>query len=155
MASTMFISSACIALYVGVALLCLAVVFYPDLMRAYKHYRQTTIHRQKTTADTTYFTKHPVDNHEQEPVPRPRPSLQAGLLSRQEENVLALVCAGHTNREIAKLLSEGMTSEAIAHRLSISAHTVKTHRAHLYEKLKIESNASFYALASSTASQVP
>ena len=36
-----------------------------------------------------------------------------------------------------QLLSEGLTAEAIAHRLAISPRTVHTHLAHVYRKLGV------------------
>ncbi len=40
-------------------------------------------------------------------------------------------------REVLKLIAEGLTTKAIAHRLDISAKTADTHRVQLMERLKI------------------
>jgi len=57
-------------------------------------------------------------------------------LSEREHEVLRLLALGHTNQEIAKLLS-------------ISVRTVETHRAHLVRKLGLKTRAEIvrYALA--------
>jgi DNA-binding NarL/FixJ family response regulator len=57
-------------------------------------------------------------------------------LSEREQEVLHLLALGHTNQEIAKLLS-------------ISVRTVETHRAHLVRKLGVKTRAEIvrYALA--------
>jgi two-component system, NarL family, response regulator NreC len=64
------------------------------------------------------------------------PSVEAGLkgeeegkrplLSPRETEVLRLMALGHTNREIAE-------------QLSLSVRTVETHRAHIQQKLRLES----------------
>jgi two-component system response regulator NreC len=57
-------------------------------------------------------------------------------LSAREREVLRLLALGHTNQEIAK-------------RLYISVRTAETHRAHIMQKLRLESRAELvrYALA--------
>lgn len=45
----------------------------------------------------------------------------------------------HREKEVLKLLSEGMMHKAIADRLCISTHTVKTHRKNLLKKLNANS----------------
>ncbi len=49
-------------------------------------------------------------------------------------------------REVAGLLVQGCTSEAIALRLDISHHTVRDHRKHIFRKLGITSLAELFAL---------
>jgi DNA-binding NarL/FixJ family response regulator len=44
-------------------------------------------------------------------------------------------------REVAQLFSEGQTTQAIAHRLHLSAKTIATHREHIFSKLDIQSVA--------------
>ena len=44
-------------------------------------------------------------------------------------------------REVLALVIEGLTAKQIARRLELSPRTVETHRAHLSEKLKVESLA--------------
>jgi two-component system, NarL family, response regulator NreC len=57
-------------------------------------------------------------------------------LSEREREVLRLLALGHTNQEIAKMLY-------------ISVRTAETHRAHIMQKLRLESRAELvrYALA--------
>lgn len=50
------------------------------------------------------------------------------LLSRREREVLAMVCSGQTNREVAG-------------KLGLSVSTVETHRKHIIEKLDLHSTA--------------
>ncbi len=56
-----------------------------------------------------------------------------------ERNESALASLGITSREYDALciLEEGGTNKAIARSLDISPNTVKTHLAHLYEKLQV------------------
>jgi two-component system, NarL family, response regulator NreC len=58
------------------------------------------------------------------------------LLSPRETEVLRLMALGHTNREIAE-------------QLSLSVRTVETHRAHIQQKLRLDSRPELtrYALA--------
>ena len=44
-------------------------------------------------------------------------------------------------REILRLVAEGLTTKGIAARLRISARTVETHRSHLMDKLELRSVA--------------
>ena len=57
-------------------------------------------------------------------------------LSEREREVLRLLALGHTNQEIAKLIY-------------VSVRTAETHRAHIMQKLRLESRAALvrYALA--------
>lgn len=50
-------------------------------------------------------------------------------------------------REVAKLLLRGCSTDAVAMRLSISRHTVKDHRKHIFARLGISSLAELFALA--------
>ena len=61
---------------------------------------------------------------------------EADPLSDREREVLTLLALGHTNQEIAKLLY-------------ISVRTAETHRAHIMQKLRIQTRAELvrYALA--------
>ncbi len=43
------------------------------------------------------------------------------------------------------LLAEGLTNRAIAARLVVSVHTVRSHVAHLYDKLGVHSRAAAVA----------
>jgi two-component system response regulator NreC len=70
--------------------------------------------------------------------PRPRRArrAEADPLSDREREVLRLLALGHTNQEIAK-------------QLYISVRTAETHRAHIMQKLRLETRAELvrYALA--------
>lgn len=44
-------------------------------------------------------------------------------------------------REVAQLFSEGLSTQAIAQRLHLSAKTISTHREHIFSKLDIQSVA--------------
>lgn len=50
-------------------------------------------------------------------------------------------------REVAELLLRGCSSDTVALRLSISRHTVKDHRKHIFARLGISSLAELFALA--------
>jgi DNA-binding NarL/FixJ family response regulator len=65
-----------------------------------------------------------------------RARAEADPLSDREREVLRLLALGHTNQEIAKMLY-------------ISVRTAETHRAHIMQKLHLESRADLvrYALA--------
>jgi two-component system response regulator NreC len=65
-----------------------------------------------------------------------RKRAEADPLSDREREVLRLLALGHTNQEIAKMLY-------------ISVRTAETHRAHIMQKLRLESRAELvrYALA--------
>jgi len=56
-----------------------------------------------------------------------------------EKNVKALATLGITNREydVLCLLEQGRTNKEIARSLGISPNTVKSHLAHLYDKLTV------------------
>ena len=64
-----------------------------------------------------------------------RAKAEADPLSDREREVLRLLALGHTNQEIAK-------------RLYLSVRTVETHRAHVMQKLRLETRAELvrYAL---------
>jgi DNA-binding CsgD family transcriptional regulator len=55
-------------------------------------------------------------------------------LSDREREVLRLLALGHTNQEIAK-------------RLYISVRTAETHRAHIMQKLRLQTRADLVAYA--------
>ncbi|MGZ4408496.1 MAG: response regulator transcription factor [Gaiellaceae bacterium] len=59
---------------------------------------------------------------------------KADPLSEREREVLRLLAVGHTNQEIAK-------------RLYISVRTVETHRAHVMQKLRLQTRADLVAYA--------
>jgi DNA-binding CsgD family transcriptional regulator len=58
-------------------------------------------------------------------------------------------------RQVAELMLQGCTSEAIALRLRISCHTVKDYRKQIFRKLRISSLAEFFALSRQPAPQPP
>ena len=61
------------------------------------------------------------------------------------ENVLAVLT--DREREIMRLVSEGLPNKAIARRLSISEGTIKVHLHHIYQKLEINNRTVLAALA--------
>jgi DNA-binding NarL/FixJ family response regulator len=65
-----------------------------------------------------------------------RAAAEADPLSDREREVLRLLALGHTNQEIAKMLY-------------ISVRTAETHRAHIMQKLRLETRAELvrYALS--------
>jgi RNA polymerase sigma factor (sigma-70 family) len=80
------------------------------------------------------------------------PLLRSELgLSREErngtvaENVLAVLT--DREREIMRLVSEGLSNKAIARRLNISHGTIKVHLHHMYQKLEINNRTVLAALA--------
>jgi ATP/maltotriose-dependent transcriptional regulator MalT len=60
---------------------------------------------------------------------------------RFERNEAAINALGLTRREMEtlSLLAEGLSNKEIARRLDRSPNTVKTHAAHLYAKLEVQS----------------
>ena len=52
-----------------------------------------------------------------------------------------------TEREVVKLLAEGLTNPQIAERLYIGRGTVKTHVAHIFAKLGVSTRAELASLA--------
>jgi len=58
-------------------------------------------------------------------------------------------------RQVAELMLQGCTSEAIALRLQISCHTVKDYRKQIFRKLRISSLAELFALSRRPAPQPP
>ena len=61
------------------------------------------------------------------------------------ENVLAVLT--DREREIMRLVSEGLSNKAIARRLNISHGTIKVHLHHMYQKLEINNRTVLAALA--------
>ena len=79
------------------------------------------------------------------------PMLRSELvLAREErnaavtENVLAVLT--DREREIMRLVSEGLSNKAIARRLNISHGTIKVHLHHMYQKLEINNRTVLAAL---------
>ena len=71
------------------------------------------------------------------------PNLATGLVSTYLEDTREGAFHGLTTREreVAELLIEGSSNQEIALALSISATTVQTHRAHIFEKLELRNHA--------------
>ena len=73
------------------------------------------------------------------------------ILSREErndavaENLVAMLT--DREREIMRLVSEGLSNKAIARRLNISQGTIKVHLHHIYQKLEIDNRTVLAALA--------
>lgn len=57
------------------------------------------------------------------------------------EEKLVEISLSSREAEVLQLISKGLTSKAIAEKLFISINTVKTHRKHLLEKLKVNNTA--------------
>ena len=72
-----------------------------------------------------------------------RPTLPAGP-RRAEEDPLS-----DREREVLRLLALGYTNQEIAKQLFISVRTAETHRAHIMQKLSLQSRAELvrYAMA--------
>jgi two-component system nitrate/nitrite response regulator NarL len=73
------------------------------------------------------------------------------VLSREQRNdaVAESVLAVLTDREreIMRLVSEGLSNKAIARRLNIAHGTIKVHLHHMYQKLEINNRTVLAALA--------
>lgn len=77
------------------------------------------------------------------------PSLQSGVFTEihaREVNVDRPVLTAR-EREILGLIADGMTAPAIGEQLFLSTATIKTHLAHLYEKLGVSDRAAAVAEA--------
>jgi DNA-binding CsgD family transcriptional regulator len=70
-------------------------------------------------------------------------------------SVAPLASLSTRERQVAELMFEGCTSEAIALRLQISCHTVKDYRKQIFRKLRISSLAELFALSRRPAPQPP
>src|SRR5262245_5537172 len=81
-------------------------------------------------------------------VPRPSPGLvpagREGNFAIAENGLAALT---DREREIMRLVSEGLSNKAIARRLNISQGTIKVHLHHIYQKLEINNRTVLAALA--------
>lgn len=66
------------------------------------------------------------------------------------DNVLAVLT--EREREIMRLVSEGLSNKAIARRLTLSQGTIKVHLHHIYRKLEINNRTVLAALAMSQRS---
>jgi len=76
------------------------------------------------------------------------PELQAGIAGEirlREVNFKPVL--SDRERETLKLVAEGLTAPDIGKRLHLSTGTVKTHLAHLYEKLEVSERAAAVAQA--------
>jgi two-component system, NarL family, nitrate/nitrite response regulator NarL len=79
----------------------------------------------------------------------PLPSDQAG--SREQRNIAvsdnALTVLTERERQIMRLVSEGLSNKEIGRRLNISDGTIKQHLHHIYQKLEISNRTLLAALA--------
>ena len=84
-------------------------------------------------------------------LPLPLPDL---LLRKEGAGEIedALAVLTDREREIVRLVSEGMSNKAIARRLSVSHGTVKVHLHHVYQKLEIDNRTVLAAIAISQQS---
>jgi RNA polymerase sigma factor (sigma-70 family) len=73
------------------------------------------------------------------------------VISREEQSDVAaesvLAVLTDREREITRLVSEGLSNKAIARRLNISQGTIKVHLHHMYQKLEINNRTALAALA--------
>ena len=60
-----------------------------------------------------------------------------------------------TEREVVRLVTEGLSNPDIANRLFISRATVKTHLAHVFTKLDVINRAQLVALATRATAENP
>jgi len=72
--------------------------------------------------------------------------LVSGAPARQEKNGLAAVLT-HRELEILELLAAGVERSAIARRLALSPHTVRTHIGNIMSKLDVHSQVELAAIA--------
>jgi DNA-binding CsgD family transcriptional regulator len=70
-------------------------------------------------------------------------------------NAVPLAGLSLRERQVAELMLQGCTSEAIALRLQISCHTVKDYRKQIFRRLRISSLAELFALSRLSAPQPP
>ena len=80
----------------------------------------------------------------------PLPSSDRPVSSGQRNSAIAenvLKVLTHREREIMRLVSEGLSNKAISRRLNISHGTIKVHLHHIYEKLEINNRTVLAALA--------
>jgi two-component system, NarL family, nitrate/nitrite response regulator NarL len=76
------------------------------------------------------------------------PDLQAGIAGEiRLREVRFRPVLSDRERETLKLVAEGLTAPDIGRRLHLSTGTVKTHLAHLYEKLEVSERAAAVAQA--------
>ena len=76
------------------------------------------------------------------------PELQAGIAGEiRLREVRFRPVLSDRERETLKLVAEGLTAPDIGRRLHLSTGTVKTHLAHLYEKLEVSERAAAVAQA--------
>ncbi len=72
-------------------------------------------------------------------ITRPAPEAGAGLRVLAGHGAPGASVLTAREREVLHLVTNGLTTQAIAHHLDISHHTVTRHRANLMEKLKVHS----------------
>ena len=81
-------------------------------------------------------------------LPEPSPDLAPTgkeVNARQCRRLLAVLT--DREREIMRLVSEGLSNKAVARRLNISQGTIKVHLHHIYQKLEINNRTVLAALA--------
>lgn len=79
--------------------------------------------------------------------PRLASLLVQDYLARQAMPGLEDISLTPREREILRLIAQGLTNREIAERLTLSLNTVKTHRQHLYQKLGLHRRADLVAYA--------
>jgi DNA-binding CsgD family transcriptional regulator len=76
-----------------------------------------------------------------------RPHLEAALARVRAHDPPALLALTERQREIARLVGEGLTNEEIAQRIGIAAGTVKKHLEHVYAAVGVPNRAALARLA--------
>lgn len=75
------------------------------------------------------------------------PSVCAGVLGQADGNGSPLSALTSREREVMKLLAEGVPNREVAKKLHISPRTIDSHRANIMKKLGINSNAELVQVA--------
>jgi DNA-binding NarL/FixJ family response regulator len=79
--------------------------------------------------------------------PGPSPDLVPASKQADGANNNVLAVLTEREREIMRLVSEGLSNKAVARRLNISQGTIKVHLHHIYQKLEINNRTVLAALA--------
>ncbi|QOI97445.1 MAG: response regulator transcription factor [Flammeovirgaceae bacterium] len=69
------------------------------------------------------------------------------LAVRKESNIKLLALLSQREREVLKLIAEGISSKSIAEKLNLSPATVETHRKNLLKKLNARNSAALIRMA--------
>lgn len=72
------------------------------------------------------------------------------ILSRKNKNINEVVDLTRTEKEIVRLIAQGLTTKEIASKRFLSVHTVITHRKNIFRKLKINKSSELLMYAVKT-----